>query len=228
MVITEEKVASLFDQANPVPDVEGLDLEDIGAARHLEVLEARSSEVTQLETKQNEQDRQTRSVMPWLAAAIAVLVVGAGILFINQGSDDQVASADIGVVESLVEAWNTQDGEAIASHFTSDAVFDATVADTFLQPWIGREQIAQKTAGYSVANHWENAFDFTQVGEELVFNLEDFDTNFSVERPQGVAVVISDGLIESLVIETDFAYYCIGDTTSRCKVRKTGELKPAE
>lgn len=228
-MITEENVVSFFDQANPVPNVEGLDLEDIAAVRHLEVLEARSSDVTQPEKRQAEQDRKTRSAMPWLVAAIAVVVVGAGVLFLNRGSDDQVASTDVAVVESLMAAWNTQDGEAIASHFTSDAVFDATAADTFLEPWIGRDEIAQKTAGYSTAHHWESAFDYTQMGEELVFNLHDRDANFGLaERPQGVVVVIDDRLIKSFIIESDLLFLCIGDTTSRCKVRETGEIKQAE
>lgn len=228
-MVTDERLNTLLSHANPVPDVGKIDLIEVGAATYLATLDQRSSEVTKVETTQPKPNREPRSAMPWLVAAAAVVVVGAGVLFFNQGNNDQVASTDVAVVESLMEAWKTQDGEAIASYFTADAVFDATIHGPFSEPWVGREEIAERSAGYSVSQRYESAFDYTQMGEELVFNLLVLDTDFgSIERPRGIAVVISDGLIESFVIETDFVYYCIGDTTSRCKVRETGEIKPAE
>ena len=227
-MITEQQARTLFAHANPVLNTEPFDPIDVDAAMYLATLEQRSGKMTQLETRKPEKGNETRSIV-WLAAVITVVVVGTGALFFNRGGDDPVASADIDTVQSLIATWNTQDGEAIASHFTADAVFDATVPDPFLEPWIGRDEIARRTAGYSFAHHWESAFDFTQMGEELAFNLQGLSTDFgSVERPQGVVVVISDGLIESFVIETDFFHLCIGETTSRCKVRETGEIKPAE
>lgn len=228
-MITEDSVVSFFDRANPVPDVEGLDLEEVGASRHLELLEARNNTVTQVDTKQSGVKEDKRSGMYWLVAAIAVVVLGAGILFLNSGGNDAAAPEDIAVIESLMDDWNSHDGDAVAAHFTADAVFDATIHGPFLQPWVGRAEIAETADGYSVAQVWDDTFDYTQIGEELVFNVRFRDTDFnSVERPRGVAVVMNDGLIESLVFETDFVYYCLGDTTSRCMVRETGEIKQAE
>ena len=87
-MITEEHVVRFFDQANPIPDVELLDMEQIGAARHLATLEQRSSEVTQLDTEQTELTSRKRSMMPWLIAALLAAVVGVAIIVSNQNPDE--------------------------------------------------------------------------------------------------------------------------------------------
>lgn len=111
---TEDNVIRLFDQANPVPDVEGLHLEAVGAARHLEALEARSSEVTQFDTKSEQQDKS--SIRPsWLVAAVAMVVVGAALLFINLGGGTPAGTGGDVTIEVLVIGAGLEESDFTAS-----------------------------------------------------------------------------------------------------------------
>lgn len=230
-MITEERVMELFAEDNPIPSVDDLDLAHLGSPAYLATLQKRSSEVTQVESRQQEHKTKSRSPMPWLVAAVAVILVGFGFIVFNRGGDQPAASADVVVIESLMEAWNTNDGDVIASHFTVEGVFDATAEAGINEVWLGRDVIADKTAGYSPNHVWDSSFDFTDVDGVIVFNrtiLQPAPTDSGViAKPQGIAVVISNGLIESFVIESDVLHYCIGDTVDRCKVRDTGEIRLA-
>jgi hypothetical protein len=75
-VTTETEVFALFEEGNPVPDLDGLGSDALDAAAHLATPETRSSEVTQLDTKPTEQKGDKRSPMMWLVAAAAVIVIG--------------------------------------------------------------------------------------------------------------------------------------------------------
>ena len=107
-MITEEHVVSFFDQANPIPDVELLDMEQIGAARHLVTLEQRSSEVTRLDTKtQDHREKSKKNVMAFLVAAAVVIVAGIGFMVLTRG--DEVLGA-----EDLVGIWASDSSDFIA------------------------------------------------------------------------------------------------------------------
>jgi len=95
VVITEEHVVRFFDQANPIPDVESLDMEQIGAARHLATLEQRSSEVTQLSTQQPETPKPNRTSMGSLAAAFVAVLVGVAILILNQEGEETPPATEV-------------------------------------------------------------------------------------------------------------------------------------
>ena len=73
---TETEVFALFEEGNPVPDLDGLGSDALDAAAYLATLETMSSEVTQLDTKPTEQKGDKRSPMMWLVAAAAVIVIG--------------------------------------------------------------------------------------------------------------------------------------------------------
>ena len=115
-MITEEHVVSFFDQANPIPDVELLDMEQIGAARHLVTLEQRSSEVTRLDTKtQDHREKSKKNVMAFLVAAAVVIVAGIGFMVLTRG--DEVLGA-----EDLVGIWASDNSDFIAQ-FNEDGTY---------------------------------------------------------------------------------------------------------
>lgn len=88
------------------------------------------------------------------------------------------------------------------------------------------------TTGYSERHPWEASFDYTALDGVIVFNRTVVQDGFTesglISKPQGVSVVITDGKIESLIVEIDSLHYCIGDTATRCKVRDTGEVRLSE
>ena len=83
-MITEDRVMTIFVEANPAPDVDALELVEVGSAAYLATLEQRSSEVTQLETQKPPEEDQKRSWTPWLVAAVAILVLGVALIIITQ------------------------------------------------------------------------------------------------------------------------------------------------
>lgn len=87
MVITEQRVMATLAHSNPVPDIEDIDLVEVGATDYLATLE-RSSEMTQLETDTKEQVIGKKPIGVWLVAAAAALILGAAILLVTQGSEE--------------------------------------------------------------------------------------------------------------------------------------------
>jgi len=87
-VITEERAMSMFVEANPVSSRDDVALIPDGGAAYLTTLEQRSSEVTQLDTKQTDPTSSKRSMMPWLIAAALAAVVGVAIIVSNQNSGE--------------------------------------------------------------------------------------------------------------------------------------------
>ena len=113
MVTIEDRVAALMADANPVPDYEQIELAAKGAA-YLATLDQRSSKVAQLDTRPTEQQDQKRQLMPWLAAAVAAVVLGAvALLLVNQGNDDTPPATSPSPstvpasLESFEEIWAT-------------------------------------------------------------------------------------------------------------------------
>ena len=108
-MITEEHVVRFFDQANPIPDVELLDMEQIGAARHLATLEQRSSEVTQFDTKtQDNREKNKKNVMAFLVAAAVVIVAGIGFMVLTPGDEVLAAEDFVGIWVTNNSDFNTQ------------------------------------------------------------------------------------------------------------------------
>lgn len=86
---TQDQVWSALVDSNPVPDVDVFGRQSVDEATHLATLQQGSSEVTQLSTKQQETQKRNRAGIAWLAAAAVVALVGAAIIFLNQGNEEQ-------------------------------------------------------------------------------------------------------------------------------------------
>lgn len=83
-----ERLNMMLVDANPVPDVNQIDLVDKGAAAYLELVQRRSSELAQLDIKEESSQESKRSVMPWLVAAVLIAVVGLAAIFLAQDGDE--------------------------------------------------------------------------------------------------------------------------------------------
>lgn len=86
-MITEERGLTMLANANPVPRLDSIDVE-VEATLYLATLEQRSSEVTQLDTKKSDLKDGKRSVVPWLVAASAVVILAVALILVNQGTEE--------------------------------------------------------------------------------------------------------------------------------------------
>ncbi len=105
-MITEETVMTIFVEANPAPDVDELDLVQTGSAAYLATLAQRSSEMTQVDTRREDQ-KEKRTYWPWLAAAMVIVLVGLAVVLLNQGDDAPVADQPFGPVTSFEDIAGT-------------------------------------------------------------------------------------------------------------------------
>jgi hypothetical protein len=103
-VITEMEAVALMDEANPVPDLDSYDVANPGVAAYLTDLEQGSSVVTQLDTKSAEGAEMSKKRGLWLAAAVIILVLGFGVAFLTQVSDDTPVVATPETIESITLA----------------------------------------------------------------------------------------------------------------------------
>lgn len=119
----EDHVFTLLVESNPIPQIEDLDLVDVGGARYLATLEQRSSEMTQLDTKPEQQEPKRSGVL-WLVAAAVAILVGVGLIVVIQNEQtqvgDQTASTNPAVAPTQVDAFSIEDAEAMV-----DSWFDA-------------------------------------------------------------------------------------------------------
>ena len=115
----ERLVMALLAEGNPATEDADDASTGVPAATYLATLEQRSSDMTQLETKKNEQESKRRWTTPWLVAAIAVIVLGVAAIVVNQAQvpaiplagadDDPQAAAEFKAVEAAYHAFNTGD-----------------------------------------------------------------------------------------------------------------------
>lgn len=104
MVATEERVMILLAQANPVPDVDALHLTEIEGSRYLAAIDQRSTDVLDIESRQESTPKKTRDPWPrWSLAAAGILMLGTLGLFILDGREGDVATG-VAVAEQFAEA----------------------------------------------------------------------------------------------------------------------------
>ena len=80
----ERQVMALLAEGNPATEIAEDASTGVPAATYLATLEQRSSDMTQLETKKNEQESKRLWTTPWRVAAIAVIVLGVATIMVNQ------------------------------------------------------------------------------------------------------------------------------------------------
>jgi hypothetical protein len=138
----ETQVLALFEEGNPVPDLDTLEPVDIDAAAYLATLEQRSTKVNQTVTKSEKRNDRKRSRSLWLvAAAVVVLVAGASIIFVNQNDEDSVASQQafgsalaLDVTRSFIAAFNAGELPEMLALFTDDATYSDSSTPVSARP----------------------------------------------------------------------------------------------
>ena len=159
MVTIEDRVVALMIEANPVPDYEKIEIA-AEATAYLVTLSQRSSEVTQLDTKQKDHE-QKKTIRPWLvAAAVVVILAGIAVILMNQSDEAPIADQPFGpdsaldVSESFVAAHNAGDFDGVMVLFTEDATFSDTDSLQSMRP------------------DWEPRFAWDIAGEEMLLSHE--------------------------------------------------------
>lgn len=112
-MITEDKVMTIFVEANPAPDVDDLDLVEVGSTECLATLQQGSSEMTQLSTQEQETHEPSRTSMGWLAVALVAILVGVAVLILNQGAEEAPTATDA-VPTTVAESSTTVVESALA------------------------------------------------------------------------------------------------------------------
>ncbi len=123
-MITEETVMTIFVEANPAPDVDELDLVQTGSAAYLATLAQRSSEMTQVDTRSEDQNEKN-TYWPWLTAAMIIVLVGLAVVLLNQGDDNPAADASPEeVLADYAAARNSGDVDGVIEFYAEDAVVE--------------------------------------------------------------------------------------------------------
>jgi ketosteroid isomerase-like protein len=123
-VSVEDRVIALIDEGNPIPDPNDLDRDRLDAAAYLATLEPRSSEVTQVDTRSEDQIAK-RTYWPWLAAAMVIVLVGLAVVLLNQSDDNPAADASPEeVLTDYAAVSNSGDVDGVIDFYTDDAVVE--------------------------------------------------------------------------------------------------------
>lgn len=122
MVATEERVMTLLAQANPVPDVDALHLTEMEGSRYLAAIDQRSTDVLDIESRQESTPKKTRDPWArWSLAAAGILLLGTLGLFIFDAREGDVATG-VAVAEQFAEAVSSGATE-LDGLVTDDATF---------------------------------------------------------------------------------------------------------
>ena len=89
---TEERVMTLFAEANPVPDLEKLDLVEVEAATYLATLNTRSSEMTKTQIPRPEESERRVPAAAIAVLAAAAVILGVALVLLNQSEEPPVAT----------------------------------------------------------------------------------------------------------------------------------------
>lgn len=92
---TEERVMTLLIEANPIPDIDSLDLVDVGGTTYLATLNQRSSEMIQIEeTPPEVAPKRRRPIVAAALTAVIGLIVGLVLVISNQTAEETPPATD--------------------------------------------------------------------------------------------------------------------------------------
>lgn len=85
---TETQILVLFEEGNPIPDIDQLERLDLDAAAYLATLHTRSSEMTQVDERIDEKSHKRPPNWTLLAAAAVLIIVAGVALILLSGSNE--------------------------------------------------------------------------------------------------------------------------------------------
>jgi len=145
-VITETEAVVLLEAANPIPDLDSYEVADGGSLVHLDILEQRSSEMTRLDTKK-EQEKRTSKAIQWLTAAVVVTVAGVALLIVSEDDESRQPATPLDLATAFIDARNGYDGEAVALLFEEGAEIEGEL--------VSRVDQYPQVAAFEQATGWE-------------------------------------------------------------------------
>ena len=91
---TESQIAALMDEANPVPDLDTYQVNEVDVAAYLATLEQRSEKMTSTDTRPTAEKKPKRAMTLRLAAAFLVVVAGVIAILLSQNDGDAPVATD--------------------------------------------------------------------------------------------------------------------------------------
>jgi hypothetical protein len=134
-VSTESQVMALLEEGNPATEIPESAWAGKTASAYLAALNTRSSNVTRLEPKQTRQMRERERPFRWIAAAIAVVVIGVAAFLIYQRSQESPVVTEptpttIGAVGSFDGYWESESQKLVIDGDTYWVIEDDGLVDT--------------------------------------------------------------------------------------------------
>lgn len=205
-MITEEGAVALMNEANPVPDLDSYDVVDPGVAAYLAELEHRSSEVTQLETKETVEKQRNRSPLGWLVAAVMVVVLGVALILMGQeeapGPVDQTPTTLVESAPTTVPVPTTvpEVVEAPAGDWESIPVFTGLTAGRV------RTLTFEPAFSFEVEEGW--AREYGDTTPNVMFALTHANARRSADPIGGVIVFFQT---EDSTVDAELSRFTEGD-----------------
>ena len=115
----EQRVKTLFAEANPIPDADLFDLDEIGGTAYLATLEARSGEMStkkiDVETPAPRRPRVRRGLLIGAATVALIIIVGVALAFVT-GDGTEVAGSDSRLLQLTFDGEQcTYEGPSVLS-----------------------------------------------------------------------------------------------------------------
>lgn len=117
-MVTEERMQTLFAQANPIPDASSIELDPKETAAGLKTIRDRSGTMTRLASAKQESDPRKLGMRAAIVGAAAVAVIAVAGIFVAQTGGNDVAAS-----ESFVGVWESNDG--VYTQFNQDGTYAA-------------------------------------------------------------------------------------------------------
>ncbi|NNC79102.1 MAG: hypothetical protein HKN94_03020 [Acidimicrobiales bacterium] len=173
-MISENEAALLLAEANPAPDVDAFDLDDVGPVDYRFLLEeAEASEIAH-----DESAGADGKHLPWLAAAVVVLVVGLTTWALLRDGDGSIVTIDSGPTTTVELVTSTSTAP------TTTAVPATTVAASSLSGipvWLG------SGTGQWIPAQASVPFAFTAMGDWNSSQLWNTEDRFAICVPQATS-----------------------------------------
>ena len=131
---TESQVMALLEEGNPATEISESAWAGTTASAYLATLNARSSNVTRLDTKHTEEMKKPGRPVGWIAAAVAAVVIGvAAFLIFQRAQESPVVTAPpttVGVGGSFNGYWESESQRLVIDGDTYWVIEDGGLVDT--------------------------------------------------------------------------------------------------
>ncbi len=152
----ERHVMTLLVEGNPATELGDDAWTELNAATYLAMLERRSSEMTQMETKKSPQGTQRRSTTPWLVAAIVVAVLGVAAVVMSRGGEPTIPLTGADGDAQAVEAFKAVESAYLLFNTGDPAWVEVRLRGSFFETEDEADlALSEITASWSDEQAWD-------------------------------------------------------------------------